>query len=101
MHRVGRVPASQTVHEAYKWVDARGRPVSPPPDLTSAGDLLDDVDIRSRSSLNLLKGDDERKVVSILLVAMASGSGRGSSLIFQIWIVCSHPSVLSWKRVEC
>ncbi|XP_070175676.1 whirlin-like [Littorina saxatilis] len=60
--RVGRVPGTHTVHEAYKWVDARGRPVSPPPDLVTSGNTNDDADIRSRSSLNLLKGSDERKV---------------------------------------
>ena len=63
--RVGRVPGAHTVHEAYKWVDPRGRPVSPPPDLVTAGHIADhDIDTRSRSSLNLLKGSDERKVGS-------------------------------------
>ncbi|KAK7495762.1 hypothetical protein BaRGS_00012982 [Batillaria attramentaria] len=60
--RVGRIPGAHTVHETYKWVDSRGRPVSPPPDLFSAGHVMDDADTRSRSSLNLLKGSDERKV---------------------------------------
>ena len=61
--RVGRVPGAHTVHEAYKWVDARGRPVSPPPDLLGARHVAEEeADTRSRSSLNLLKGSDERKV---------------------------------------
>ncbi|XP_076436125.1 whirlin-like [Babylonia areolata] len=63
--RMGRIPGSHTVHEAYKWVDARGRPVSPPPDVLTPGQSGgggEEADTRSRSSLNLLKGSDERKV---------------------------------------
>ncbi|XP_048244992.1 whirlin-like isoform X1 [Haliotis rufescens] len=60
--RVGRIPGTHVVHQAYSWVDPRGRAVSPPPELEHMGPHQEVGSLRSRSGLMLLKGSDERKV---------------------------------------
>ncbi|XP_071485975.1 whirlin-like [Diadema antillarum] len=59
---VGRVPGSFLSHQTYTWVDPNGRSVSPPPDIDPLrGRMLNDSQNR-KSSLNLLKSGDEKKV---------------------------------------
>ncbi|XP_041368302.1 whirlin-like isoform X2 [Gigantopelta aegis] len=60
--RVGRIPGTHIVHQAYRWVDPKGRPVTPPPELELLGSAEDLLENRSRSGSTLLKGSDERKV---------------------------------------
>ncbi|XP_054770143.2 whirlin-like [Lytechinus pictus] len=57
---VGRVPGSFFSHQTYTWVNPEGRSVSPPPDIDPLdGRMMNDT---KKSSLNLLKNGDEKKV---------------------------------------
>ncbi|KAL3872400.1 hypothetical protein ACJMK2_040328 [Sinanodonta woodiana] len=58
---VGRIPGSYVVNQMYKWIDPRGRIVSPPPELEQIG-YLEHGTLGPKSGLMLLKGEDERKV---------------------------------------
>ena len=50
----GRIPTSHTAHKVYRWVDAEGRPTTPPPD---------PFEQKSRGDSNrVLNEADERKV---------------------------------------
>ncbi|CAG5130042.1 unnamed protein product, partial [Candidula unifasciata] len=69
--RVGRIPSSHSVHEAYRWTDPRGRPVSPP--LDRGGSAPGDDDERRRSGSQMLKASDERKINIVL----QKGQGLG------------------------
>ncbi|ESO96044.1 hypothetical protein LOTGIDRAFT_116246 [Lottia gigantea] len=59
--RVGKIPGTHIVHQTYKWIDPKGRAVSPPPELEQLHPEIS-TEHRHRSSLTLLKGSDERKV---------------------------------------
>ena len=56
---VGRIPGTYIAETTYKWVDAKGRQVSPPPTVDSLGR---DIEHMQKSELRLLGDDDERKV---------------------------------------
>lgn len=57
---VGRIPGSFVVHQTYTWVDPRGRPVSPPPEVDKNARY--ESTGQRKSGLMLLKAGDERKV---------------------------------------
>ncbi|XP_059162639.1 whirlin-like [Physella acuta] len=69
--RVGRIPGTMTVLEAYKWTDPKGRPVSPP--LLGSGPGSGEDEGRDRSGTLMLKGSDERKVN----IVVQRGQGLG------------------------
>ena len=58
---VGRIPNSFVAESSCKWIDMRGRRVSPPPGVDSNGRILTGESIH-KSDLRLLGDDDERKV---------------------------------------
>ena len=58
---VGHIPSTFIAETTYKWIDTRGRRVSPPPDVDSSGRPLT-ADGIHKSDLRLLGDDDERKV---------------------------------------
>ena len=58
---VGRVPNSFLAESTCKWVDMRGRRVSPPLGVDSNGGFLSGDGLH-KSDLRLLGDDDERKV---------------------------------------
>ena len=61
MRSVGRIPNSFVAESTCKWVDMRGRRVSPPPGIDSNGCFLSAGGI-DKSDLRPLGDDDERKV---------------------------------------
>ena len=61
LRSVGRIPNSFVAESSCKWVDMRGRQVSPPPGVDSNGRILSGESIHM-SDLRLLGDDDERKV---------------------------------------
>ncbi|XP_013420098.2 uncharacterized protein LOC106180619 [Lingula anatina] len=72
---VGRVPGTYVVHQTYTWVDPRGRPVSPPPEVEKAGRY--EAKGERKSGLMLLKCGDERKVNVVV------GSGQSLGLMIR------------------
>ena len=71
MRSVGRIPNSFVAESTCKWVDMRGRRVSPPPGVDSNGSFLSSGGI-DKSDLRLLGDDDERKVCQKLLLIKVS-----------------------------
>ncbi|XP_050389473.1 whirlin isoform X2 [Patella vulgata] len=59
--RIGKIPGTHVVHQTYRWIDPKGRPVSPPPELEQLHPT-EPLEHRNRSGLSLLKASDERKV---------------------------------------
>ncbi|XP_049493170.1 whirlin [Panthera uncia] len=75
VYSAGRIPGGYVTNHIYTWVDPQGRSISPPSGLPQThGSTLRQCEGDSRSTLNLLQGEDEKKVNLVL------GDGRSLGL---------------------